>query len=79
MPHSELLAPINNFLLCETPNEWVIEAVKKENLSVILIDHLICELTTYMCKLLNGCTTDLFISAFNGDFPLGHKLTTKEA
>ena len=44
MPHSELLAPINNFLLCETPNEWVIEAVKKENLSIILIDHLICEL-----------------------------------
>lgn len=44
MPHSELLAPINNFLLCETPNEWVNEAIKKENLSIILIDHLICEL-----------------------------------
>lgn len=49
MSHSELLAPINNFLLCETPNEWVIEAVKKENLSVILIDHLICELNDNVC------------------------------
>lgn len=44
MPHSKLLAPINHFLLCETPKEWVSEAIKKENLSIILIDHLICEL-----------------------------------
>lgn len=39
-----LIAPILQFLKCETPDEWVIEAAKKENLQVILIDHLICEL-----------------------------------
>ena len=40
----ELLAPIKSFLKCETPQAWLNEAVKKENLSIILIDHLICEL-----------------------------------
>ena len=44
MPHSQLLEPINNFLVCTTPQQWVEQAIKKENLSVILIDHLICEL-----------------------------------
>ena len=44
MPHSQLLEPINNFLVCTTPQQWVEHAIKKENLSVILIDHLICEL-----------------------------------
>ncbi|GAA60945.1 tRNA-(ms[2]io[6]A)-hydroxylase [Pseudoalteromonas sp. BSi20652] len=44
MPHSQLLEPINNFLQCSTPEQWVEQAIKKENLSVILIDHLICEL-----------------------------------
>ena len=44
MPHSQLLEPINNFLLCSTPDEWVEQAIKKENLPIILIDHLICEL-----------------------------------
>jgi tRNA-(ms[2]io[6]A)-hydroxylase len=41
---SELLAPINNFLKCSTPQSWVDEAIKPENLSVLLTDHLICEL-----------------------------------
>ncbi|KPH61762.1 tRNA isopentenyl-2-thiomethyl-A-37 hydroxylase MiaE [Pseudoalteromonas porphyrae] len=44
MSNQELLAPILSFLQCETPQEWIIEATKKENLTVILIDHLICEL-----------------------------------
>ncbi|WP_166423164.1 tRNA isopentenyl-2-thiomethyl-A-37 hydroxylase MiaE [Paraglaciecola sp. 20A4] len=39
-----LLAPIQGFLNCETPDAWVAEAVKKENLAVLLTDHLICEL-----------------------------------
>jgi|TARA_R110002124_G_scaffold265430_1_gene432182 tRNA-(ms[2]io[6]A)-hydroxylase len=39
-----LLAPIKAFLKCDTPDEWVTEAVKKENLAVLLTDHLICEL-----------------------------------
>jgi len=44
MSTQELLAPINGFLKCETPQAWIDEAVKKENLPIILIDHLICEL-----------------------------------
>mgnify|MGYP003665855183 FL=1 len=44
MPHSKLLEPIKQFLRCETPLGWIDEATKKENLAVILIDHLICEL-----------------------------------
>ncbi|MAD14483.1 MAG: hypothetical protein CL579_00130 [Alteromonadaceae bacterium] len=38
-----LLAPIKAFLKCDTPDEWVTAAVKKENLAVLLTDHLICE------------------------------------
>jgi len=44
VPYSELLAPINAFLKCETPESWVGEAKKPENLNVLLRDHLICEL-----------------------------------
>jgi tRNA-(ms[2]io[6]A)-hydroxylase len=39
-----LLAPIYAFLKCKTPNEWTTEANKKENLAVLLTDHLLCEL-----------------------------------
>ncbi len=44
VPYSDLLAPIHSFLKCETPDEWIAAATKKENLDVVLIDHLICEL-----------------------------------
>jgi tRNA 2-(methylsulfanyl)-N6-isopentenyladenosine37 hydroxylase len=44
MSTQELLAPILSFLKCETPQAWINEAVKPENLPIILIDHLICEL-----------------------------------
>jgi len=44
MSTTNLLAPILSFLQCETPKAWIDEAIKPENLSVILIDHLICEL-----------------------------------
>ena len=44
MSNQELLTPILSFLQCETPQEWIVEATKKENLAIILIDHLICEL-----------------------------------
>jgi tRNA-(ms[2]io[6]A)-hydroxylase len=40
----ELLAPIHRFLQCETPDAWINEAIKKENLEVVLLDHLVCEL-----------------------------------
>ncbi|WP_375753408.1 tRNA isopentenyl-2-thiomethyl-A-37 hydroxylase MiaE [Vibrio sp. HN007] len=39
-----LLEPINLFLQCPTPDEWVETAKKPENLTIILIDHLMCEL-----------------------------------
>ena len=39
-----LLVPILKFLSCETPDAWINEAKKKENLPVILRDHLACEL-----------------------------------
>lgn len=39
-----LLAPIYAFLQCETPDEWVHEAAKPQNLGVLLCDHLVCEL-----------------------------------
>jgi len=41
--YEELLAPINAFLKCETPEPWVEEAKKTENLPILLRDHLICE------------------------------------
>mgnify|MGYP001403503976 CR=1 FL=1 len=41
---NELLAPIHSFLQCETPDPWVEKAAEKENLAVVLTDHLICEL-----------------------------------
>lgn len=44
MSYCELLKPIQSFLKCETPDEWVDEAVKTENFSMLLLDHLICEL-----------------------------------
>ena len=44
MPTQKLLAPILSFLKCETPDAWVNEAKKPENLPIILHDHLACEL-----------------------------------
>jgi len=40
----KLLAPIADFLLCETPQSWIDEAIKPENLPTLLIDHANCEL-----------------------------------
>ncbi len=42
--YHKLLAPIHAFLLCSTPDAWIEEARKPENLSIILRDHLLCEL-----------------------------------
>ena len=44
MSTQELLTPILSFLKCETPQSWIEEAIKIENLPVLLIDHLVCEL-----------------------------------
>ena len=40
----DLLAPIHAFLGCETPEAWIEQAVLPENLDVVLLDHLVCEL-----------------------------------
>lgn len=40
----QLLEPILKFLSCQTPDAWINEAKKPENLPVILRDHLACEL-----------------------------------
>lgn len=39
-----LLEPIHQFLQCSTPEAWIDEAQKPQNLSRILRDHLLCEL-----------------------------------
>ncbi|MDW8847641.1 tRNA isopentenyl-2-thiomethyl-A-37 hydroxylase MiaE [Erwinia sp. MMLR14_017] len=39
-----LLAPIHAFLHCRTPQAWIDEARKPENLPLLLTDHLVCEL-----------------------------------
>jgi len=44
MSFTELLQPIQQFLQCETPDSWLMEAQKPERLAVLLQDHLICEL-----------------------------------
>lgn len=40
----ELLAPVNSFLACPTPEAWLEKAILPENLPILLIDHLLCEL-----------------------------------
>lgn len=44
MDISELLQPINIFLKCPTPQRWIDEAIKPENLPILLVDHANCEL-----------------------------------
>lgn len=39
-----LLAPITEFLQCATPSAWLQQAQQPAQLSVLLTDHLICEL-----------------------------------
>ncbi|WP_198679556.1 tRNA isopentenyl-2-thiomethyl-A-37 hydroxylase MiaE [Aliidiomarina minuta] len=40
----ELLEPVQGFLHCSTPQAWLDEAAKPENTSMLLLDHLHCEL-----------------------------------
>lgn len=44
MSNQTLLEPILDFLHCQTPDEWIEQAKKPENLEVLLLDHLFCEL-----------------------------------
>ncbi|WP_032468375.1 tRNA isopentenyl-2-thiomethyl-A-37 hydroxylase MiaE [Vibrio sp. RC586] len=40
----QLLVPIHQFLQCPTPDAWISEARRPENLRILLLDHLLCEL-----------------------------------
>lgn len=40
----QLLQPIEGFLHCSTPQSWLDEALQAENLPLLLLDHLHCEL-----------------------------------
>ncbi len=44
MDYPQILSPIINFLHCPTPQAWIDEARKPENLSLLLTDHMVCEL-----------------------------------
>jgi len=44
MTTSTLLKPILSFLQAQTPDSWINEAKKPEHLSLLLTDHMICEL-----------------------------------
>jgi len=44
MNYAPLLEPIQQFLHCRTPQAWIDEAHKPENLTLLLTDHLVCEL-----------------------------------
>jgi len=48
MNYAPLLEPIYQFLHCRTPQAWIDEARKPENLTLLLTDHLVCELQTVM-------------------------------
>ncbi|MDP4945388.1 tRNA isopentenyl-2-thiomethyl-A-37 hydroxylase MiaE [Alishewanella sp. SMS8] len=42
--YQTLLAPIQQFLHCSTPQSWINEAMQPARLPMLLTDHLICEL-----------------------------------
>lgn len=44
MPYTDLVAPLKSFLQCETSDAWLQEALKPDNFSMLILDHLICEL-----------------------------------
>jgi tRNA-(ms[2]io[6]A)-hydroxylase len=44
MDYPQILAPVRHFLHCPTPQAWIDEARKPENLPLLLTDHMVCEL-----------------------------------
>ncbi len=44
MNFETILTDVNNFLICRTPQEWLDEAKRPERLTVLLQDHMLCEL-----------------------------------
>ena len=49
---AELLAPIEAFLQCQTPESWLQEAAKPANQQALLVDHCNCELKAAQTGLL---------------------------
>ncbi|NIF22584.1 tRNA isopentenyl-2-thiomethyl-A-37 hydroxylase MiaE [Candidatus Pantoea multigeneris] len=62
--YASLLEPINQFLHCPTPQAWIDEASKPENLTLLLTDHLVCELKAAQ-------TAIWFIRKYVADKPSG--------
>ncbi len=44
MNYPDILSPVLQFLPCTTPDAWIDEARRPENLALLLTDHLVCEL-----------------------------------
>ncbi|WP_312953306.1 tRNA isopentenyl-2-thiomethyl-A-37 hydroxylase MiaE [Superficieibacter sp.] len=44
MDYLHILSPINQFLLCKTPQPWIDKARDPANLPLLLTDHMVCEL-----------------------------------
>ena len=42
--YTQLLEPIHDFLQCQTPPEWLDKAAQPDSLTMLLTDHMICEL-----------------------------------
>lgn len=44
MDYASLLEPVHRFLHCATPQRWLDQAARPDNLALLLTDHLVCEL-----------------------------------
>ncbi|MCE0490424.1 tRNA isopentenyl-2-thiomethyl-A-37 hydroxylase MiaE [Pantoea sp. Mb-10] len=69
MNYAALLEPIHHFLHCRTPQAWIEEARKPENLTLLLTDHLVCELKAAQ-------TAVLIIRKYVADKPSGQAILT---
>lgn len=69
MNYADLLAPIHQFLHCRTPQAWIDEARKAENLPLLLTDHMVCELKAAQ-------TATWLIRKYVADKPSGEAILT---
>ncbi|NRH24281.1 tRNA isopentenyl-2-thiomethyl-A-37 hydroxylase MiaE [Pantoea stewartii] len=69
MNYAPLLEPIQQFLHCRTPQAWIDEARKPENLTLLLTDHLVCELKAAQ-------TAVWLIRKYVADKPSGDRILT---
>lgn len=69
MNYTPLLEPIHKFLTCRTSQAWIDEARKPENLTLLLTDHLVCELKAAQ-------TAAWLIRKYVADQPSGEAILT---